>query len=230
MAGCRKRLPSTRQPCGLNPISRKRTPTWRTPWRRCPAGCRRRLPSTRRRCGLSPISRKFTSTWQTRWSTCRLPEAIAEYRAALRIQPDYADAHDDLASALARTPAGCRRRLPNIRRPCAFNPIARQLTTTWRTPWRRRPGRLPEAIAEYQAALRIDPDFAEAHTDLGNTLARMPGGCRRRLPSMKRPCGSGPIPSCGKQWTDYGLISPRSSEVPAVRTSRAATTECCAGR
>jgi tetratricopeptide (TPR) repeat protein len=37
------------------------------------------------------------------------------------------------------------------------------------------PGRMPEAIAEYQAALRIDPDFAEAHVNLAGTLARTPG-------------------------------------------------------
>jgi tetratricopeptide (TPR) repeat protein len=40
------------------------------------------------------------------------------------------------------------------------------------------PGRLPDAIAEYQAALRIKPDFAEAHVNLGNSLSQIPG----RLP------------------------------------------------
>jgi tetratricopeptide (TPR) repeat protein len=38
--------------------------------------------------------------------------------------------------------------------------------------------RQPEAIGEYQAALRIEPDFVEAHNNLANTLARIPG----RLP------------------------------------------------
>jgi tetratricopeptide (TPR) repeat protein len=37
------------------------------------------------------------------------------------------------------------------------------------------PGRLPDAIAEFEAALRIRPDYAEAHYNLGNALARMPG-------------------------------------------------------
>jgi tetratricopeptide (TPR) repeat protein len=40
------------------------------------------------------------------------------------------------------------------------------------------PGRLPEAIAEYQSALRIRPDYAVEHYNLGNALAQMPG----RLP------------------------------------------------
>jgi hypothetical protein len=40
------------------------------------------------------------------------------------------------------------------------------------------PGRSPDAINEYQAALRIKPDFAEVHSILGMTLATIPG----RLP------------------------------------------------
>ena len=42
----------------------------------------------------------------------------------------------------------------------------------------RTPGRLPEAIAEFEAALRSEPDFAEAHVNLGRALAQPPG----RLP------------------------------------------------
>jgi tetratricopeptide (TPR) repeat protein len=37
------------------------------------------------------------------------------------------------------------------------------------------PGRLPEATAEFQAALRIEPDFLEAHVNLANALAQTPG-------------------------------------------------------
>ena len=37
------------------------------------------------------------------------------------------------------------------------------------------PGKLPDAIAEYEEALRIKPDYAEAHTNLGTLLAGMPG-------------------------------------------------------
>ncbi len=37
------------------------------------------------------------------------------------------------------------------------------------------PGRMPEAISEYQAALRSDPNLAEAHYNLGLALAKMPG-------------------------------------------------------
>jgi len=32
-----------------------------------------------------------------------------------------------------------------------------------------------DAIAQYDEALRLKPDFAEAHDNLGNILAKMPG-------------------------------------------------------
>jgi protein O-mannosyl-transferase len=37
------------------------------------------------------------------------------------------------------------------------------------------PGRLPDAIAELQAALQINPNYAAAHSNLGSALAQMPG-------------------------------------------------------
>jgi tetratricopeptide (TPR) repeat protein len=42
----------------------------------------------------------------------------------------------------------------------------------------KTPGRAPEAIAEFEAALRIKTDYAEAHNNLANLLEEMPG----RLP------------------------------------------------
>ena len=39
----------------------------------------------------------------------------------------------------------------------------------------RSPGRLPDAIREYQAALRINPAYTEAHFNLGDALPQIPG-------------------------------------------------------
>ena len=43
------------------------------------------------------------------------------------------------------------------------------------------PGRLPEAIAEFKAALRSEPDFVDAHVSLGKALALTPGRLREAI-------------------------------------------------
>jgi tetratricopeptide (TPR) repeat protein len=47
------------------------------------------------------------------------------------------------------------------------------------------PGRLPDAIAEFEAALRIRPDYAEAHYNLGNAFALMPGRMPEAIPEYE---------------------------------------------
>jgi tetratricopeptide (TPR) repeat protein len=37
------------------------------------------------------------------------------------------------------------------------------------------PGRLNDAAAQFEAALRLQPDFAQAHNNLGDALSKMPG-------------------------------------------------------
>jgi tetratricopeptide (TPR) repeat protein len=41
--------------------------------------------------------------------------------------------------------------------------------------WSKQPGRLDDAIAQYQEAVRLKPDVAETHTNLGSALAQIPG-------------------------------------------------------
>jgi tetratricopeptide (TPR) repeat protein len=41
--------------------------------------------------------------------------------------------------------------------------------------WSKLPGRLDDAVAQYQEALRLKPDIAETHTNLGSALSQMPG-------------------------------------------------------
>ena len=45
------------------------------------------------------------------------------------------------------------------------------------------PGRLPDAIDEFAAAVRSDPGFVEAHLNLGNALAEAPGQLSELSPS-----------------------------------------------
>jgi len=106
----------------------------------------------------------------------RLPEAIVEYRAALRMDPDHADVHNNLANALLAIPSRLPEAIGEYRAALRLAPDRAEPHNNLANALARIPGRLPEAIAEYQAALRIRPDNAEVHYNLANTLLRLPGG------------------------------------------------------
>jgi tetratricopeptide (TPR) repeat protein len=69
----------------------------------------------------------------------QLDMAIAQYRIALSLKPDYADARNHLGTAYINLGNAYRSR-----------------------------GQLDMAIAQYRTALGLMPDFADAHIDLGN--------------------------------------------------------------
>lgn len=108
----------------------------------------------------------------------RIPEAVAEYQAALRIKPDYAEPHNNLATILSRQPGRMPEAIAEVQEALRIKPDYPEALVNLGTFLSTIPGRLPEAIAAYQAALRIKPDHAEAHNDLGLALTEMPG----RLP------------------------------------------------
>ena len=75
------------------------------------------------------------------------------------------------------TSAGCwlhmvapGRRFRFFRRQSASIPTIPRPTTIWVPRWRPE-GRLAEAIVEFQTALRLKPDYANAHLNLGKALA-----------------------------------------------------------
>ncbi len=95
----------------------------------------------------------------------RFPEAIAQYQAALQIEPDAANVQTDYGNALAKSGRipeaiahyeAALRALPDS--PITHNDLANALAAT--------PGSVPEAIAEYQTALRLKPDYEEARKNL----------------------------------------------------------------
>ncbi|SRR5579875_24262 len=110
----------------------------------------------------------------------RLPDAVAEYRTALRIRPDYPEAYYSLGNALLRMG-----RLPEAT--AAFQ-SAVKLAPQYAEAHNNlggvllQSGRFADAIGEFQAALRIQPDFADArhnlanaHNQFGNALAQTAG-------------------------------------------------------
>jgi tetratricopeptide (TPR) repeat protein len=110
----------------------------------------------------------------------RMPDAIAEYRAALEIEPNYPEAHFNLGSALVHS--GMPEKLPDAiaeyREALRLKPDYVEAHYNLANVLSQLPGRLPDAIAQYRDALRMEPDLAEAHANLGNALAQIPG----RLP------------------------------------------------
>jgi protein O-mannosyl-transferase len=108
----------------------------------------------------------------------RVPEAIDEYHAALRIKPDYAEPHNNLATIYSRE-GRMPEAMAEVRQALRIKPDYPEAQVNLGSFLAGIPGRLPEAIAEYQAVLRLKPNHAEAHNDLGLALLDTPG----RLPN-----------------------------------------------
>lgn len=99
----------------------------------------------------------------------RADEARADYQKALELDPKCASAHLNLAvwfvqsGQLAEAEAHYRQALPG--RPTAetHNGLGYVLA---------RQGRVDEAVAEFRAAIDVDPKFTPAYNNLGDALAR----------------------------------------------------------
>ena len=103
----------------------------------------------------------------------KLPDAIAEFEAAVSIEPDFAEAHGNLGIALAQMPGRLPEAIGEFQTAARLQPdnaamhnnLGHALADS---------GRLEEAIAEYQTAVHLAPDYADAHLNLANALLRLP--------------------------------------------------------
>ncbi|HVZ64537.1 MAG TPA: tetratricopeptide repeat protein [Lacunisphaera sp.] len=104
----------------------------------------------------------------------RHEEALAEFQATVRLNPNYPEAHIGLGVELARLPGRRDEAIAEYRRaielrfdqPEAHNSLGLELART--------PGRIDEAIAEFETALRIKPDYEAAHANLADVYAQFP--------------------------------------------------------
>jgi protein O-mannosyl-transferase len=103
----------------------------------------------------------------------KIDEAIGQYEAALQEEPNYADAHNNLGGILLD-----RKRyeeaLPHYRAAVRTNPefmhlfnLANALADAASA--RRDPQEFAQAVVAYQEAIRLNPNAADAHQNLGLT-------------------------------------------------------------
>jgi tetratricopeptide (TPR) repeat protein len=100
----------------------------------------------------------------------RLPDAIAEFQAALRILPGYPDARFNLGLALMKS-GRLSGAMAEFQETLREEPGYVNAHIDLGIALAQIPERVPDAMAEFQAAIRLRPDSAEAHDRLGTLLA-----------------------------------------------------------
>jgi tetratricopeptide (TPR) repeat protein len=94
----------------------------------------------------------------------KLTEAAAHYEQALRLRPDYAEAHDDLGAILARV-GKLDEAIGHYQQALRIKPDFAEAHDNLGAALAQA-GRVQEAIRHFEQAVRIQPDFAEAHYNL----------------------------------------------------------------
>ncbi|MGB6941398.1 MAG: tetratricopeptide repeat protein [Bryobacteraceae bacterium] len=104
----------------------------------------------------------------------RVPDAASEYQKALRIYPNYADAHNNLGAILLHS-GRTTEAVAEYRAAVRLDPDYPDAHSNLGSALSQIPGRLPEAAAELETAVRLDPENARRRAALGNVLLQMPG-------------------------------------------------------
>ncbi len=97
------------------------------------------------------------------------PEAALEcFREALRLQPDFADAHNQMGATL-HAQGRFDEAIRHYRKVLAHRPDYVEGYNNLGLAFQAQ-GKLEEAAEEYRQAIRRNPDFADAHSNLGSVL------------------------------------------------------------
>gem|GEM_PF-1434167 len=95
----------------------------------------------------------------------KLDDAVKEFREALRIRPDYAEARYNLGVVYSNH-GRLEEAISEYQQALKINPDYAEAHYGLGVAYGTQ-RKLEEAIAEYQQALKINPDYAEAHCNLG---------------------------------------------------------------
>ena len=100
----------------------------------------------------------------------QLEAAIAQYQAAIRLNPNLAEAHLNLGVALA-VQGKLPEAIASYQEAIGANPNLAEAHHNLGNALAQQ-GKLAEAIEQYQLAIEINPNYAKAHYNLGNVLVR----------------------------------------------------------
>jgi protein O-GlcNAc transferase len=118
-----------------------------------------------------------------------LDEAIAAYRQAICLKPDYADAYSNLGIAL-RDQGKLGEAIVAYRQSIGIKPDFAQAHSNLGNALREQ-GKLDEAIAAFRQAIRITPDYAQAYCNVGISL-REQGNVDEAITAYRRAIGINP--------------------------------------
>src|SRR5438552_961581 len=100
----------------------------------------------------------------------KLTEAMAHYQTALRLNPDYAEAHNAVGALLADQ-GKLAEASEHYQTALRLKPDHAEAHGNVGSALARQ-GKLAEAVEHYQTALRFKPDYADVHYNWGNALTR----------------------------------------------------------
>ena len=104
---------------------------------------------------------------------------MAQYQAAVRLRPDYAEAHTNLGIILAQVPGQLPHAVTEFQSALRVTPNSARAHANLGYVLARIPGKTSEAVAEYEAALRISPDPAvQQQLNQLRSIATARGGVR----------------------------------------------------